>query len=477
MTTETLKAQHGLPSGAYAIVGDAADPNTWKLPLWRDATGEISPGRLSAALGHLGKMDDVAKARVAHAYRHLHPTRRLPDALAAAAGELVKAAGTLEPMIVPVEYRVAKDLSPAAARTDLMDAVGEMPPSPDQTVGCMIGFGLPTDVTDVLAVAASDGVVPQDAADMHVTLAYVPLPAGMRGQALELAAAAMRAAATARPFEVEISGYAIFLPDDDGANPLASDDDGDGEAPATQGTDDGDADSDGPWYTAVALVDSPDVAELRADLIDRLNDCGLPVDDRTHGFVPHVTLATATDETKLLALPLPEPLTWVVDSMCVAIGGVVQHFPLIAGWGENDEERYGVTVAMQAQVKSDDAKRYTLAPLYVPGRHDTHKEWMHSDALEESQWNYVRGGDRTITLQHMPDVPAGEMVGCITWPYPVRCDLMTGDGVAKSVELPAGTVYMGVIWEPWAYERAKSCLMNGLSLEGFAQMADGSAPA
>lgn len=450
-TTEITKATSTgeLPAAGFAIVGDPVDVETWKLPLWKDAGGDISAGRLSAALGHLAKMDDVAKGRVAQAYTVLHPTRRLPDALAAAAGQLIAKRGALEPFTVPVEYRVVKALSPAGARADLMDAIGEIPDEAEETIGCMIGFGLPSDVADALALGSVDGIEAQSVEDMHVTLAYVPLPPGMRYQALELAAAAMRAAATAHPFEAAISGYGIFVPSDD--------------------------DSDEAWYTAVALVDCPDLAALRADLIDRLNDCGLPVDDRTHGFVPHVTLATASTPEALAALPLPEPVSWIVDSMCVAIGGVVAHFPLIAGWGQTEDERYG-GVAMQAQVKSDDAKRYTLAPLYVPGRHDTHKEWMQPDDLEVAQWNYVRHGDRTITLQHMPDVPAGEMVGCVTWPYPVRCDLMTGDGVTKSVELPAGTVYMGVIWEPWAYERAKACLMNGLSLEGFARMSDEAAP-
>lgn len=450
------KGQHGLPAGAYAVVGDMNDPSTWKLPLWKDTSGAISPGRLSAALGHLSKMDDGSKVKVAHAYKHLYPTKPLPDALAAVMGE-PSSKGALEPGFVPEMYVVVKALSPATVRGDLIDAVGELPNNPNTTIGAMIGFGLPSDVANAIKVDPSDGVLCQAPADMHVTLAYVPLPQGNQAAALELAAAAMRAACCARPFTAEITGVGVFTPGDDD----------DGDAPLAPGEDDGDADSDGPYFTLVALVDCPDLSELREDLIERLNDCDLPVDDSTHGFLPHITLACSTSADALKVIDYPEHLSWTVDSMCVAIGGVVQHYPLIGGWGQTDDETYG-PVAMSA----DDAKRYTFAPLYVPGAYDSHKEWMDADDLQEAQWNFVRNGDRIVTLQHNPEIPAGEVVDIVTWPLPVRCELVTGDGVRKSVELPAGTVYAGVVWEEWAFKRAKAGLMGGLSLEGMALRTD-----
>jgi hypothetical protein len=127
--------------------------------------------------------------------------------------------------------------------------------------------------------------------------------------------------------------------------------------------------------------------------------------------------------------------------------------------------------------KSDAAKRYTFAPMYVPGRLDTHKEWITEDSLQEAQWDYVRCGDRTVNLQHFPGTDAGEWVDLVTWPYPVTCELATVDGVRKSVEVPAGTVWMGVVWNDFGWEKVLRKEIQGLSLEGFTLYDDATPPA
>lgn len=470
----------GFPPEAFAVVKDADNPKTWKSLLWADPDGSISAPRVHAAMGALKRMpEEVAKAaapRIAAAYVELFPDRVLPKSLADAA--VVDDAGDDTAQLdhgVLVPYNAAKsamlpddvadamfaiykqDLSPVEIRAPFEDAIGEI--TADEIVPCMIGFGLPAQVATALAVPDSDDVLAQDPADMHVTLAYVRIPAGRMSQALTLVAAAMRAACTAYPFTAEITGFGIFVPETDD----------DGDAPLAPGESDGDADSDGPWWTAVALIDSVNLNDLRADLIERLNAAGLPVDDYTHGFVPHITIATAQAEAPLKTIDLPTKQSWTVDAFCVAVGDAVMHFPLIGGWAEpdDDEPMYGMAIA-----RSDDKQRYTFAPLYVPGRVDTHKEWITRERLQETQWDFVQracdGEGNVVNLQHYPNVEAGRWVDIVCWPYPTVCELVTGGGVRKSVEVPADTIWMGVRWEEWAYDRVEADELNGLSLEGFA---------
>lgn len=491
----TMKASE-LPAAAFAIVGDPADPKTWKHPLWKDATGVVSSGRLHAAMRYAMKWDgplaDEGLPRLAAAYRALYPSRRLPELLtkgdsmhacsngdcnlkvlpgatSCPAGHAYTAKTDVDHgMLVPYDEACAMrmpadiaaqlvgvekaDLSPADARSRFFDAVGQVPD--DEIVPCMIGFGLPADIAEAIAIAPADGIVAQAPEDLHVTLAYVRIPAGRMSQALTLVAAAMRAACAISPFQAQITGVGMFIPNEN-----------DDDAPLAPGDDDGDADSDGPWFTAVALIDSVDLSDLRGGIIDQLNDQGLPVDDYTHGFVPHVTLAVAQDPAALAALPLPEKEAWTVDSFCVAVGGEVAQFPLIGGWAEPSDLSAPSYVAMAA---SDDEKHYTFAPLYVPGRLDTHKEWITRDDLQETQWEYVRCGDRTVNLQHLPGTVAGEWVDIACLPFEVDCDLVTVDGVRKSVTVPADTVWMGTLWNDAGWAEVKAGRIQGMSLEGFA---------
>jgi hypothetical protein len=103
-------------------------------------------------------------------------------------------------------------------------------------------------------------------------------------------------------------------------------------------------------------------------------------------------------------------------------------------------------------VKANDEKRYGLGPVYIPNAYDAHDEWATADDLEESCWDYVRkaGGDRKIYLQHSTK-PAGESVGILTGPRKSRLSCTSrSTGVEKAVEqtFPAGTPFMGVIWDP-----------------------------
>lgn len=111
-------------------------------------------------------------------------------------------------------------------------------------------------------------------------------------------------------------------------------------------------------------------------------------------------------------------------------------------------------------------KRFTLGPWYIPDRQDAHGEWTDSEELQTALWDYVKSGDRRIRLQHNKNVVAGEWVETMTWPYPVTVPMKKADGSESPVTYPSGTVFMGVQWEPWAWELVKKGKLTGYSIGG-----------
>jgi hypothetical protein len=112
-------------------------------------------------------------------------------------------------------------------------------------------------------------------------------------------------------------------------------------------------------------------------------------------------------------------------------------------------------------------RRFTLGPWYVPDSYDAHGEWVGVEDLQMALWDYVRNSDRKIRLQHDTEVVAGEWVEALTWPYPAVVPMMdpnTGEVVQQ--EFPANTVFMGVIWEPYAWELVKEGKIRGYSMGG-----------
>ena len=124
-----------------------------------------------------------------------------------------------------------------------------------------------------------------------------------------------------------------------------------------------------------------------------------------------------------------------------------------------------------AVVKSVGEKRYTLGPVYMPGQLDAHGEWATAEDLQHATWDFVKSAeDRSVYLQHS-ERPAGEWVEIMAWPHPVTA-AMTKSRNAP-VEFPAGTVYMGVQWEPWAWSMVKEGQITGFSMGGWAQRVEG----
>lgn len=116
-----------------------------------------------------------------------------------------------------------------------------------------------------------------------------------------------------------------------------------------------------------------------------------------------------------------------------------------------------------------DEKRFTLGPWYIPDQADAHNEWTDTHELQNALWNYVKSGDRRIRLQHNKNVVAGEWVEAMTWPYPVTVPMTKADGTSEDITYPAGTVFMGTQWEPWAWELVKKGKLTGYSIGGKAE--------
>ncbi|CAB4155491.1 Phage-like element PBSX protein, XkdF [uncultured Caudovirales phage] len=119
--------------------------------------------------------------------------------------------------------------------------------------------------------------------------------------------------------------------------------------------------------------------------------------------------------------------------------------------------------------KAEGEKRYTLGAMYIPDRIDAHGEWTDSDELQKAVWDYVKSNDRRIRLQHNRDVVAGEWVEVMAFPYELTVPIKNIDGLEVSHTYPANTVFLGVIWEPWAWELVKSGKILGYSIGGKAE--------
>jgi hypothetical protein len=121
-----------------------------------------------------------------------------------------------------------------------------------------------------------------------------------------------------------------------------------------------------------------------------------------------------------------------------------------------------------AFLRKEAYKRFTLGPLYVPDFMDAHGEWTDSTELQQAVWEWVKGGDRTIYLQHDRDVRAGEWVEVMTMPQPWTVNMLNGNGEAiGEITYPAGTVFLGVIWDEGPWEQILRGELRGYSIGGF----------
>ena len=127
-------------------------------------------------------------------------------------------------------------------------------------------------------------------------------------------------------------------------------------------------------------------------------------------------------------------------------------------------------VAKNFDISSEDgAKRYTLGAMYIPNRYDAHNEWTDADELQGAIWRYVQSGDRRIRLQHNKDIVAGEWVEIMAFPYEVSMPVNLSNGLTETRTYPANTVFLGVVWNEWAWQLVIAGKVNGYSIGGKAQ--------
>lgn len=118
--------------------------------------------------------------------------------------------------------------------------------------------------------------------------------------------------------------------------------------------------------------------------------------------------------------------------------------------------------------KANSEQKFTLGPWYIPNKEDAHLEWTDADELQKALWDYVRSGDRNIRLQHNTDIVAGEWVEAMSFPVPITLGMSKASGDAKEVTYPAGTVFLGVKWNDWAWDLVKQDKITGFSIGGSA---------
>ena len=119
--------------------------------------------------------------------------------------------------------------------------------------------------------------------------------------------------------------------------------------------------------------------------------------------------------------------------------------------------------------KAVDERMFTLGPMYIPNRKDAHAEWTDPDELQKAVWEYVKKGDRRIRLQHNRDTVAGEWLEIMAWPYEVEAPIVMKDASESTMKFPANTVFLGVKWEPWAWQLIKAGKLRGYSIGGKAE--------
>ena len=119
--------------------------------------------------------------------------------------------------------------------------------------------------------------------------------------------------------------------------------------------------------------------------------------------------------------------------------------------------------------KAVDERQFTLGPMYIPNTMDAHNEWTDDEELQQAVWKYVQSGDRRIRLQHNRDVVAGEWVEIMTLPYPTQVPMLKADGTTEPINFPKNTVFLGVIWDDWAWDKIKKGEIRGYSIGGRAE--------
>lgn len=219
-------------------------------------------------------------------------------------------------------------------------------------------------------------------------------------------------------------------------------------------------------------VDVPGLEALQRDLAETLTVAGFTLS--THGtYVPHVTVAYLPKDTETPAVDFaPVPVEFCEVTVCVGGQRLGLDLQKTDQYAYPEQEARGWTAAViNKSIETVEEERYTLAPFYLPDTLDAHNEHTDTRNLEKSFWKYMTKASPNIRLQHgTAEIVAGERVDGVVWPIEVTVPLTKADGTQVTHTFPAGTPWLGVKWEPWAWQLILDGKINGYSMGGSAKM-------
>lgn len=227
--------------------------------------------------------------------------------------------------------------------------------------------------------------------------------------------------------------------------------------------------------------------EFYERLFDALTGAGFTPRKDYGAYTPHITLAYLDSDEEAPSVTVPRSAPILMRAITVAIGGTRFDVEFADNWDayhsfENAEYEANPDIWRSRPyvplVKSviEAPKRFTLGPWYVPNEVDAHGDWTDAEELQQALWRYVRAGYRGIRLQHSPDIEAGEWVEAMTLPWAMTVPVIDVNGSVTDHIYPAGTVLLGVVWQPWAWTLVLEGKITGYSIGGSSLMRDEQAP-
>lgn len=419
--------------GLARKAAEQADPTgEWKarhLIRWY----ERGPGAALIAWGTPGAFDRCTKI----AGKHMRPDQakgfcnlRSKGATGRYAGETRKA--LLARLLVAYRGHKIEEVEDAEDADD------------DVSQSAMVALYPSREVAEALALEGGESVD-----ELHVTLAYLGSDATEKLDLQTVVEALGPVANDSPPLDGSVSGLGRFT----------------AGYPAGQE----------PW-PLYASVDLPALPAFRQRLVAALEAAGVEVASE-HGFSPHLTLAYVEPEDEPVAsLVLSagvKPLPLHFGEVVLAWGDARLGFPLSREFSEPAGHVRGVAGPV---VKSIDAKRYTLGPMYLASPDnptlkdlDAHGEFVTRDDLQSAVWDYVRSGDRSLRLQHTDGTSIGEWVEIMAWPTESEFPLTLPTGEVVTKRFPAGTVFMGAVWNDVGWDLVIKGKLRAYSLGGTAQ--------
>lgn len=344
------------------------------------------------------------------------------------AREFLKTAGAPEDLIKQVDFSWATAAVTASYEGE--DVVLTVAPP----TGVMVAWMLPRYTAEMIAVPGGEPLQ-----DLHLTLAYLGDASAMSADdSRKLVGIVGEVCNRHLQIHGSLNGFGRFT---------------------------GKPDSDvEPLWVGVNL---PGLLTLQADLVEALKAAHLPVSTE-YDYHPHITVAyVPRDQGTPSVTVAPLPIT--LDALTVAVGPHRYTLDLVP----DDEgflgSEYVATAYLPDLTKAVGTTvedRFTLGPWYVPDQVDAHGEFTDTAELQKALWGYVKSADRGIRLQHDRSIVAGEWVEAMTWPFEVEVPLTKADGTVTKYKYPANTPFLGVQWEPWAWELVQKGLLRGYSIGG-----------